>query len=162
MSRATFWMIWLVGGGPMVLAMVLYFSGASPQGGTQRGALLPAGQHLEHWQLSDAGGAPLAATGRWQVLLTTPGTCEVRCLYWQQQLVQVHKALGKEQGRVAWQLLADNSAASVKQASGRVPLGEWVWVADPHGNLVLRYPLAMTPQDLLKDLRRLLKVSRIG
>jgi len=41
-------------------------------------------------------------------------------------------------------------------------IGEGVWVVDPNGNLVLRYNLAQPPEDLLKDLRRLLKVSRIG
>lgn len=162
MNRATFWLVWLVGGGPMVLAMMLYFTGYGPQSGTQRGALLPAGQSLEQWQMPAAGGAPLTATGRWQLLLTSPGSCEARCQYWQQQLTQVYRALGKEQGRVEWQLLVGHSAVASGSSSDLTPLGEWVWVADPHGNLVLRYPLAMAPEDLLRDLRRLLKVSRIG
>lgn len=154
MRKGTFWLIWGVGAGPMLLAMMLYFTSSGPGEGTQRGQLLPPGQTVAGWQLSDALGEPLQATGQWQLLLTSPSHCEARCAWWQQQLGQVHKALGKEQPRVQWQALS--------QQAGLGAVGEGVWIVDPHGNLVMRYSLQQAPQDLLRDLRRLLKVSRIG
>ena len=154
MSRFSFWMIWLVGGGPLLVAIVLYFSGAMSGSGTQRGELLAPGQSLQQWGLTDLQGAPLAESGQWQVLLTTVENCTERCQWWQQQLGQVHKALGKERGRVDWRVISESD--------GGADISNGIWIADPLGNLVMRYQFDQPPQDLLKDLRRLLKVSRIG
>ena len=37
-----------------------------------------------------------------------------------------------------------------------------IWLVDPLGNVVLRYPRDANPSRMKKDLERLLKVSRIG
>jgi hypothetical protein len=37
-----------------------------------------------------------------------------------------------------------------------------IYVVDPLGNLVLRYPRDADPSRIRKDIERLLKVSRIG
>ncbi|MCV6591156.1 MAG: hypothetical protein OIF57_19345 [Marinobacterium sp.] len=166
LNRMTFWMIWLVGGGPLLLAMFLYFSAASDSGlwsgqGSQKGELLQTGQTLEQWAVKDGQGNPLAATGLWQIVLAVPQHCTERCAWWQTQLVQLHRALGKNQQRVQW--LSLEGARTEESARQQLEQqGAGIWLADPHGNLVLRYRLEQPPQDLLKDLRRLLKVSRIG
>ena len=40
--------------------------------------------------------------------------------------------------------------------------GGWVYLVDPHGNLVLRYAADGEAGGMLKDLTRLLKLSQIG
>ena len=41
-------------------------------------------------------------------------------------------------------------------------LADHIYVVDPFGNLVLRYPRDADPLKIIKDLSRLLKTSRIG
>jgi hypothetical protein len=58
----------------------------------------------------------------------------------------------------------------VKAAGGKVldqlpfegALTDHIYLVDPLGNLVLRYPRDADPSRMRKDLERLLKVSRIG
>ena len=40
--------------------------------------------------------------------------------------------------------------------------GAQLWLVDPHGNLVLRYPAGSKGKAILDDLRYLLKISLIG
>jgi cytochrome oxidase Cu insertion factor (SCO1/SenC/PrrC family) len=166
MNRLNFWLIWLFGAGPMLLAMLLYFNGFSPSATSQRGALLQPGQTLSDWKLIDRKGDAWQANGKWQLLLTSDTACTGRCAYWQTQLPQVNQALGKDRDRVLWTLVSSarsTSKSTVQLSSEQLPpLGDAMWLADPFGNLVLHYSLEQSPKDLLKDLKRLLKVSRIG
>jgi cytochrome oxidase Cu insertion factor (SCO1/SenC/PrrC family) len=162
MNRLSFWLIWLFGAGPMLLAVFLYFSGYSPSNSGQRGELLPPGVTLSDWELLDLAGEKRDANGQWQLLLISKAPCVDRCTYWQKTLPQVNQALGKDRDRVTWSLVA-GSIKQKKPSSVQLPQHENViWLADPNGNLVLQYSLEQTPKDLLKDLKRLLKVSRIG
>ena len=162
MNRLNFWLIWLFGAGPMLLATFLYFSGYSPAGSSQRGELLPSGITLNDWELIDTAGEKWSANGQWQLLLTSKTPCIDRCAYWQQQLPQINQALGKDRDRVIWTLVANNPQGNQLSSDQLPQLSNAIWLADPNGNVVLQYSLEQTPQDLLKDLKRLLKVSRIG
>ena len=44
----------------------------------------------------------------------------------------------------------------------RASLKPGVYIIDPHGNLVLFYPMNTEPKPVLEDLKKLLKVSQIG
>ena len=46
-------------------------------------------------------------------------------------------------------------------AGGAAPL-DGIWLLDPNGNLVLRFAPGLDPRNMLKDVKHLLKVSRIG
>lgn len=156
-SRLNFWLIWAVGVVPMLIAMMMYFFGVMlPADRTHTGELLQ-GEHLHSWQLRSADNSNKP---QWQLLLTTPQDCLQNCDHWWQVLDKVHTALGKDQGRV---LLAriESSHSELSQPDFN-RLGAAVWIADPKGNLVLRYSLDEQPKQVLKDLRKLLKVSRIG
>ncbi|WP_372737345.1 hypothetical protein [Neptunomonas sp.] len=162
MNRLNFWLIWLFGAGPMLLAVFLYFSGYSPASSSQRGELLPPGSTLSDWGLIDPSGKKRDANGQWQLLLTSKAPCIERCAYWQKQLPQINQALGKDRDRVIWALVANNPQDDQPGSDQLSHLENSIWLADPNGNLVLQYSLDQTPKDLLKDLKRLLKVSRIG
>ncbi|MEZ5600135.1 MAG: hypothetical protein R3F36_03615 [Candidatus Competibacteraceae bacterium] len=52
---------------------------------------------------------------------------------------------------------------SLPEAFGQPgPSGDWVYLLDPLGNLLMRYPVTVNPSGILKDLRRLLRLSEIG
>ena len=120
---------------------------------------------------------------RWQLLVTAPQTCTVAC----QQLVylarQIQIGLGRDASRAthalasAQPLDADYVAklqreypqlqryamdmpAYTQGAQGNG--GAQLWIIDPHGNLVLRYPAGSRGKAILDDLRYLLKISLIG
>jgi hypothetical protein len=68
-------------------------------------------------------------------------------------------------------LLRDHDGAYAVRAIGSPILAEFpaarsasdhIYIVDPLGNLMLRFPKDPEPGRMLKDLARLLKVSRIG
>ena len=82
-------------------------------------------------------------------------------------LKATHILLNKEAERVR---VAYSSADQVAPGTSGVirvrptqrdmPVG--IYIIDPLGNLVFFYPVDAPPEDVLKDLKRLLKVSQIG
>lgn len=158
MNKFTFWLVWIVGAGPLLLAILMYFFGwMIPQGRVHEGELITEAK-LSTWELQDA---PFnKQLPQWKIVLTETATCGHLCEKWSAQLEKVHIALGKDQSRVVvWK---------VGDGTGYIPtseianIGSAVWIADPMNNIVFRYSLDVNPKQLLKDMRRLLKVSRVG
>jgi cytochrome oxidase Cu insertion factor (SCO1/SenC/PrrC family) len=58
-------------------------------------------------------------------------------------------------------LRADTSGLPQQFPAARDP-ADHLYVVDPHGNLILRYPRDPDPKGLTRDLSRLLRASRIG
>ena len=123
-------------------------------------------------------GPPLGALrGKWVLVSFDRAACDAYCekkLYFMRQ---VRRAQGKEQARVErlWvvtdagaprpELLAAIEGTHLaRNASGEFP-GErsaHIYLVDPLGNLMMRFPRDPDPSRMLKDLQRLLKYSRIG
>ncbi len=63
-------------------------------------------------------------------------------------------------------LVADGTAADAPALLAALPpaaaSGDAVYLIDPLGNLMMRFPVTGTWQDMHKDLKKLLKLSRIG
>lgn len=159
---------------PLAMALLSYFGGIGvPVGRVNHGELVLTPTSVASWQLSASDGEPWQGQGRWQLLLVVE-RCESSCLAWQYTLGQLQKALGRDRQRVERQLVlpravADYAAANGEIANKAVFIGarvaasnQGIWLADPLGNLVLRYRLDQPPQALFKDLKRLLKVSNLG
>ena len=130
----------------------------------------------------------LAEPGKWKLLYWLPTHCDKRCESALFHLRQIPIAVGAEQQRVNSVVLL----ASTMQSDTSLPLlagierynsgvsehrlfessaygANAVYIVDPHGNVMLAYPLvsektAMLAQgkEILHDLKRLLKVSKIG
>ena len=158
MNKFSFWLVWGVGAGPLVLAIFMYFSGwFVPEARSHEGELLTQ-EHIDSWQL------PVPVVGKaafqWKIVLTETAECRERCVLRASQLEKLHVALGKDRDRVVfWHVGGQTEEIDSIYID---EIGDAVWIVDPMGNLVLRYGLDVEPKLLLKDLRRLLKVSRVG
>jgi len=131
-----------------------------------------------------AGGthAPAMLTGRWTILHLPGGPCGKRCIEVLGRTGQVHKALGDDMNRVQRLLVFADPARARGIAAPTGPAiavadGEWlksfrfdgaahflpgIYLVDPQGYLMMRYPLDVEQRGLLADLERLLKISKIG
>ena len=115
--------------------------------------------------------------GKWLLVSFDAAACDAYCerkLYFMRQ---VRTAQGKEQARIerVWiitdgrtprpELLAAIEGTRVSKANpGGFPGEELdhIYLVDPLGNLMMRFPRDPDPSRMLKDLQRLLKYSRIG
>jgi cytochrome oxidase Cu insertion factor (SCO1/SenC/PrrC family) len=122
--------------------------------------------------------------GKWVLVQFDGGACDAGCerkLYFMRQ---VRRAQGKEMQRVArlW-LLTDRvqpgpellkaiegtviaSRAGIDAANGAFPaegsVTDHIYLVDPLGNLMMRFPRDPDPARVIKDLQRLLKASSFG
>ena len=156
----SFWLIWIIGVVPMFIAFAMYYTDSlTPSNRVNQGELITQ-QTLSQWQLT-FNNSHWQQSPQWQVLHTQPDSCSgAQCEKWNNALPSVIKLLGKDSNRVV--LYQVGNLDSMLQTSKLKDLGEAVWIADPNGNLVLRYSPELTPEQLLKDLKKLLKVSKIG
>ena len=115
--------------------------------------------------------------GKWVLVTFDVADCDAYCerkLYF---IRQVRTAQGKEQGRVErlWvltdagtprpELLAAIEGTRISKERLEAFPGnpvDYIYVVDPLGNLMMRFPRDPDPSKMLKDLQRLLKYSRIG
>ncbi|MBS3916884.1 MAG: hypothetical protein KGZ31_04245 [Sulfuritalea sp.] len=121
--------------------------------------------------------------GKWVLLHIDSGDCSARCRNKLHALRQFRLAQGKDMVRLerVW-LLSDGSTPApdllteyagtlAVRAAGSEALAVFpapgdtaahVYVVDPHGNLMMRFPENPDPTRVIKDLQRLLRPSRIG
>jgi len=117
---------------------------------------------------------------RWRVGYVVPDKCEKLCQQHIHLLVQSHTALGKEQERVMPVLLVGDTSdipsleqlavelMPINQAFISVIESSEIVILDPLGQLVMHYPksdssqLVVQSKSVLADLRKLLKLSRVG
>ena len=170
---------------PVVAGYVAYFLDLAPGATANYGTLIPA-QPLSDTALQDPDGRPFRFSelrGKWILVQFDSGACGEYCerkLYFMRQ---VRKALGKDTPRVerVW-LVTDAQAPAPKllqavegtrlarTAGSRIAAefpaereaADHVYLVDPHGNLMMRFPRDPDPSRMLKDLQRLMKVSGIG
>ncbi len=105
--------------------------------------------------------------GRWVLFYESP-VCDTLCTENLYKMRQVRLAVGKDQDRVV-RLLVTETAYTLPEAyqgtyqeetSQQIQSG--LYLADPHGNIILYYNKDADPEKLLKDLTRLLRISQIG
>ncbi|MBA4501075.1 hypothetical protein [Marinobacterium marinum] len=145
-NQRMFWLIWGMGLVPVLLAVLAWSSGIGvPAQGVNQGELVTPVRTLQAW-----GGEPEKYTGHWSLLLVHEDRCLGQCLTRLEQLKRVHDALGRESNRVRVDAVLTDA------------LAPGVWVVDPLGNLVMKYPPGWESRALLGDMRRLLKASRLG
>ena len=125
-----------------------------------------------------------AMKGKWVLVQLDSGACAAACERKHYFMRQVRRAQGREMERVArlWLLtdVAQPSLELLKAIEGTVvaPRGgidaangafpaegsvtEHIYLVDPLGNLMMRFPLDPDPARVIKDLKHLLKFSGFG
>jgi cytochrome oxidase Cu insertion factor (SCO1/SenC/PrrC family) len=121
--------------------------------------------------------------GKWVMLHADSGACDEPCrkqLYYMRQ-VRLAQGANRERIERVW-LITDDRAPSPEiaalvedvalvRAGGSALVAalpaphdpsDHIYLVDPLGNLMLRFPRDPDPKGIVKDLQRLLKVSRIG
>lgn len=166
MARLKLALLFAACAAPFVLAWLAYeFDWAS--GTTSNYGELLAPQPLH--------GAPFEALrGKWVLVSADEAACNVRCEDKLFILRQLQRAQGKDMHRVErlWliaggpaphaELLAAIAGTHVVRLKDARFSSEHIYVVDPLGNLMLRFPSNPEPSRMLKDLQRLLRASRIG
>ena len=142
----------------------------SPWGTTNNGAFVTPPLTLAELEIPTTE-RPIATGEFWWLLTVVPAACETSCEETLHLLRQMHILLNKDSDRAVRGLLAAEAPAPAllerypALAFGRSAakdLEAGVYIVDPLGNFVFKYPLEVDGSAMLKDLKRLLKVSQIG
>ena len=124
--------------------------------------------------LSDAEGLPVDGSEAWWVWVAAD-QCAAACRQALAGLGQLNERLAEEAGRVRLAVVVsgpagpfeagatlDSMAVEQFRSAGEQRLADGVYIVDPPGNVVLRYPLEAGVELVAEDLRRMLKVSPSG
>ena len=170
--------------GPLAAATWLYYGDASrhPEGRVNHGVLLEPIVNLRE-ALPDSA---INASGEqhWQLTYVYTGGCDDACRDGLYLARQVRLMLGREMDRVERVFLHGDAPLDTLfleteheglVALGETPLAEFLagkrpagtpqngyYLIDPLGNLILYFPPDIEPRDMVTDLKRLLRLSRIG
>ncbi|MCO5106949.1 MAG: cytochrome C oxidase subunit I [Burkholderiaceae bacterium] len=123
--------------------------------------------------------------GRWVMLAVAPAACDAGCRQRLYEIRQVRLTTGKDRDRVerAW-IIDDDGAPDPALLAGHEGLvlmradratlarelpadpgtavSDHIYVVDPLGNLMMRFPKDADPNRMKKDLAKLLRASRVG
>ncbi len=147
-SRVTLWAIWAIALMPLGAAALAYtLQWPVTEGRTNHGELQSPILTLTEW-----GGSRDLYTGHWTLLIKPRNQCQQNCQAQVEQLKTIHDALGRDSTRLKVHVAESESLA----------VAQGVWLVDPKGNLILKYESGQLGKPLLKDLKRLLKVSQLG
>ncbi|MEZ5564143.1 MAG: SCO family protein [Gammaproteobacteria bacterium] len=173
--------------GPLMVAIGIYYGGDGqwrPSGTVAHGILLSPPPSLPAGEMELSGGTTTDFYTKWSLLYVGDGDCDSVCKEALYQTRQVRRALGKEMSRVQRLFVSTGKAPDagflaanqpdllviadgvpardrVLAALGTYAAGD-VYIADPLGNLILRFPAGTSMKNMHADLQLLLKASQIG
>ena len=177
-------LIGLVFIGPLIVSFIVYFGGVwKPENRSINGVLLEEPSLLPDDPFSDAISTS-SFRKKWSLIHITRGACDEACRESLYATRQVRQALNRDKDRVQ-RVLCDIGAAADKEFLKKEHPGLFVvsdeypacsvfleliagtsvsdvFLADPLGNLILRFPPDTGMRGIHRDLKKLLRVSRIG
>lgn len=122
-----------------------------------------------------------ALRGKWVIVASDSGACPEACREKLDVVRRTRLALGRDAARVARVFVADDlvapDAAALSAFEGmelaRTPAGlqlppgatndrAHIYLVDPLGNVMMRWPARPEAKRMLQDLKRLLKASQVG
>ncbi|WP_439519811.1 SCO family protein [Hydrogenophaga sp.] len=174
----------LVCAAPVIASYFTYYV-IRPEGRRNYGELIDPQRPLPNWSGTNAQGQPVALASlkdQWLLISVADSACAEACqqhLYLQRQL---RETLGREKDRLDWVWLRTGDAAlsaPLKQATAAAQvlhvdaqaLAGWLqpapgqkiedhlYVVDPLGNWMMRFPANLDPAQAKRDLDRLLRAS---
>jgi len=183
-SLLSLWLLLVLCAAPVVASYVAYYFW-QPSGHVNYGELIGP-RPLPDARFTLADGAPFPwhnLKGKWVLAIVDSGNCDAYCQSKLLYMRQARLAQGKEMDRIerAW-LIADDAKpapATVAEYQGtwliRAADSEFlklfpaprasadhIYIIDPLGNLMMRFPRDADPRKMVKDIARLLKASGIG
>ncbi|MEW6168951.1 MAG: SCO family protein [Pseudomonadota bacterium] len=175
---------------PLLAAVVLYFvfPELQPQGQTNYGRLIDPARPIPRAQLLDAAGSPAgegALRGKWSFVYLGRGGCDADCAQKLYQIRQIRTLLNEKRLRVQRVYIARSPDAlpAVEAVLGAehpdlvyyadTPDADFrrffgaadphaIYLIDPLGNWLMVYPGDAESRGILKDIKKLLRVSQIG
>jgi cytochrome oxidase Cu insertion factor (SCO1/SenC/PrrC family) len=184
----TLWFVVLAFVAPVVVAYVMYFSGAITTY-SNNGEILNPIVDVADFKLKDDKNVSVsreALTRKWRLISFVGAECDEACNARLYDSRQVHKSLGKDQERVERLIVhlepagsalsgliksdypkAINVYGSEKIISDVLGAGAGIsnneiYLVDPIGNVMMRFSNELTKKEIKSDLKKLLKVSQIG
>lgn len=173
---------------PLIASYLSYYV-IKPEGRTNYGEILdPRAYPIPTLDTTTLEGKPVsldAYKGKWIMLLVDGADCEDACKRKLYNLRQLRLAQGKDMDRVerVW-LITDNKPLEtllIREYDGTrmirakpdlvekwlpvepdTTVADHIYMIDPLGNLMMRFPKDADPNKIKKDLSKLLKASRIG
>jgi cytochrome oxidase Cu insertion factor (SCO1/SenC/PrrC family) len=171
-AKAKIALIFALCAAPIVFGTLAYLLGWHGQAGNYGELIPPRTLEAPAFQ-------PLR--GKWVLVTFDPASCGPACERKLYVVRQVRRAQGAGAERIdrLWlvtgggapkpELLAAIAGSYVQPAERGAKAGEfpgdperYIYLVDPLGNLMMRYPREPDPAKMIKDLERLLKVSRVG
>ena len=178
--------------GPFVLAWYfINFTDIGSDGTKNHGQLINPPRPLDNWALTTLDEEPRPLHGKWTFFYIAENGCESECEAMMEKLRLVHSASGKYSLRiqrvVAFADVQSHLTAQQQEAYPRlfslskqdvdmkqvlaqfaltsddtpVSAGR-LYLIDPLGNLMMAYDKDISKEDILDDVKRLLRYSRIG
>jgi hypothetical protein len=166
---------------PVILAKFALDNGWFNQAATNKGNLIQPPLNMQPLQTSQA-------LPKWKLVYVMPSQCVEACENALYSITQVWSALGKHSDRAEVVVIShensdkaqlsklidqqkvrilETNQSSINQVFDGVEQG--IFVADTMNNVILQYPLqqdkeqaVMDSRDILADMRKVLKLSRIG
>jgi hypothetical protein len=173
---------------PMIASYLTYYV-IKPEGRTNYGALLDPRSHpIPALGTASLEGKPVALDsykGKWIMLQVDDAACRDACKKKLYDMRQLRLAQGKEMSRVerVWLITDDKPLETIlmREYDGTrmlrakpdvvtawlpvepgTTVADHLYVIDPLGNLMMRFPKDADPNKIKKDLSKLLRASRIG
>lgn len=183
-GNRTLWLVLAVCIAPFIASFAAYYF-YQPDGRVNYGTLIEAKKLPVEPLVQVVGGGFMLRQleGKWIFLTVDDAACDAYCEKKLWQIRQVRKTQGKYPERIERLWLITGEGAPDKRLFQEFE-GTWmvraarstlletlphdgnvkdhIYLIDPLGNLVLRYPRDADPSRIRKDLTRLLRVSRIG
>ncbi|RPH64063.1 MAG: cytochrome C oxidase subunit I [Burkholderiales bacterium] len=183
--------ILLVCAAPVIASYLTYYV-IRPEGRTNYGTLIeplravgPLGTIVAAGGTRQQAGGIDSLRGRWIMLVVAPAACDAGCRQRLYEVRQVRLTTGKDRDRVerVWLIEDDASPdpallaqheglvlmrAGVEAFAQALPatpgtrVSDHIYVIDPLGNLMMRFPQDADPSRMKKDLAKLLRASRVG
>lgn len=182
-SRLSLWLIVALTVAPVAASYLIYYFWP-PERAVNYGELIEP-RRLPDPPLALAGGAPFRLSqlkGKWVLVSMDADRCEAYCESKLLYMRQLRLTQGKNMDRVErlWLVVGDDqprgaealamegtrvvraSPELVSAFPAPVSAADHIYLIDPLGNLMMRFPRDPDPRLMIKDLARLLKASRIG
>ncbi len=191
-GRIQMLLLLLVCASPVIASYLMYYVFKPAGGATNYGALIEPQRPMPAVRVTNerAEAVPLDSfRGKWLLVTTAPSACDEACAKRLFTIRQIRAGQGQDRERIVpvWLISDDGPVDSRLTAAYNEPyagvrflradrgvLQQWLppqeggkiedtlFLVDPLGNLMMRFPSDPDPKKMSGDLKKLLKYSRIG